>query len=63
MDGLLADRCSMKRCVVTSKMIENAAVNDALANWCTPPISNKTPGFGLRERGALRLVPMFGKKW
>jgi hypothetical protein len=53
----------MKRCVVTSKMIENAAVNDALANWCTPPISNKTPGFGLRERGALRLVPMFGKKW
>jgi hypothetical protein len=60
--GFFADRCSMKRCAVTSNMSENAAANDALANWCTPPI-DKTPSFGLRKRGAPALVPSFGKKW
>jgi hypothetical protein len=34
----------MKRCVVTSNPIENAAANDALANWCTLPISTNLPG-------------------
>ena len=43
----------MKRCVVTSNRIENAAANDALANWCTPPISTKLPASVLENAARL----------